>query len=128
MGRSLCGQCHWPEDECKCEPAPTALYIEEHGGLEKVLQEHAALTAERDRLQAIVDRLPKTADGVVITPGTMVYDHTGEVGFRVATYGGDNGHGGCLWYATYGGIVAYEPVYSTREAAEQAKENTNESS
>lgn len=88
------------------------------------LPDGKALNEAADRieeLEAIVARLPKTADGVVVTPGTMVYNHTGKVGFRVATYGGDDGRGGCLWYAPYGGPATYTPVYSTREAAEQAR-------
>lgn len=39
--------------------------------------------AERDRLQAIVDLMPKTADGVPVVPGMMLYypvrGHTGVI-------------------------------------------------
>lgn len=38
----------------------------------------AALEAERDRLAAIVDKLPKTADGKPIYPGMMVYGNRGH--------------------------------------------------
>jgi hypothetical protein len=66
---------------------------------------------ELDRLQAIVDQLPKTADGVPIAPGTRVWSElAGEVS-RVTV----NRIG-------IGGV--YHDVYSTREAAEKARAAT----
>jgi hypothetical protein len=74
---------------------------------------------------ALFDKLPKTADGVPIVPHMMLWNHTGKVGFRVHTYGGDDGAGGCLWYSSMGDCVHYAPVYSTRERAEIAHHLAN---
>lgn len=72
------------------------------------------------RLKMIVDHLPETADGVPIVPGMMLWNHNGQVGFRVHTFGGDNGKGGCFWYSSIGDCAVYEPVYSTCDAAKAA--------
>ncbi|MCP4410897.1 MAG: hypothetical protein GY807_24790 [Gammaproteobacteria bacterium] len=70
---------------------------------------------EIERLQAIVDKLPKTADGVPMTPYADYYfpGSVDEIGFYTIS----NGHSGGLWYAF--------DLYSTREAAEAASEATN---
>jgi hypothetical protein len=62
-----------------------------------------------DRLQAIVDRLPKTADGVPIAPGASVWAWMGDAGI-VETEIQRVGKGG--WF---------DACYSTREAAEKAR-------
>ena len=69
------------------------------------------------RLTAIVDKLPKTADGVTVVPGMLLYHYaTGRPLGNVVTYtAGMRAHG--QW------AVAAYPVgdcYSTREAAEAA--------
>jgi len=72
---------------------------------------------EIERLRAIVDKLPKTADGVTVVPGMLLYHYaTGRPLGNVVTYtAGMRAHG--QW------AVAAYPVgdcYSTREAAEAA--------
>lgn len=75
-----------------------------------------------DRLQAIVDRLPKTADGVPIVPGMKVWfqrsrNHGWEVTAElVGGYYQSNGDWSCI---DFDGDGARD--YSTREAAEAAK-------
>lgn len=77
-------------------------------------------------LKAIVDKLPRTADGVPITPGMEVWQ-IDPSGFINAPPGSDSSdqnprpwsckfkmEGNCFW-------VVSLPVYSTREAAEAAK-------
>jgi len=68
----------------------------------------ARAKAEIERLRAIVDGLPKTADGVPIYPGMTVYRqgaHTGKIHARVAYMKGP----------------PMVDSYSTRDAAEAAK-------
>jgi hypothetical protein len=96
----------------------------------------AAVTAERDRYKAIVDQLPKTADGVPITPGMLLWPPCGHVPLMhmpvhtdpVECYGK-----GCKGEPYYGDNDYYEPgeatiykpekCYSTREAALAANGN-----
>ena len=64
---------------------------------------------ETEQLQAIVDRLPKTADGVPVGPGDVIYSLDGR-DLRMVRYAESLGH------------MAYPDVcYSTREAAESAQ-------
>lgn len=63
----------------------------------------AALTAERDRLAAVVERLPRTADGVPVTPGMLVYSEFGSVALSAGPFG------------------PFDHLYSTRAAAEAAQ-------
>lgn len=89
------------------------------------------LEAERERLEAIIDKLPKTADGVPVTPGlTVFYSYGDIVAFPmrvqefsewcvmdgVATAFAEGRHEDVfhLFYTT--------ECYSTREAAEAAVE------
>lgn len=46
-----------------------------------------ALVAEVERLRAIVERLPKTADGVTITPGMDVWRDDSDAPVAVKMYG-----------------------------------------
>jgi hypothetical protein len=73
-------------------------------------EQAAGFVGERDRLQAIVDRLPKTADGVPVVPGQFIYASDGKAVMM-------------LRYAENDGRMAYPEVcYSTREAAVAARE------
>lgn len=73
------------------------------------IRECQRLRKDRDRLQAIVDRLPKTADGVPIYPGMTVFAR-----LRCAVTEVDVPKVGC------GGV--YAQCYSTRDAAEKARQ------
>lgn len=78
----------------------------------------AELKSQLARLQAIVDKLPKTADGVIITPGRTFYElwGTAPAGIRSLEVAD--------WYDREDDSpVAAAEIYSTREAAEAAKEN-----
>ena len=69
----------------------------------------SCLFRECERLQTIVDRLPKTADGVPVVPGQFIYSSDGRAMMM-------------LTYAQHEGHMAYPDVcYSTREAAEAAR-------
>lgn len=84
---------------------------EEHGW--ETMPPASCLQRQVDRLQAIVDKLPKTADGVVITPGRTFYEAwrtaPGEIrSLEVAD-----------WYDHEDDSpLAAAEMYSTREAAE----------
>lgn len=46
----------------------------------QVVDDREKMEEERVRLQSIVDRLPKTADGVPVVPGMALHDRSGLVG------------------------------------------------
>lgn len=83
-------------------------------------REIEALTKERDELRAIVERLPKTADGVAVTFDMPIYNK-GE--------SGKIHEGGVCWYSDCpcgcGDIVLPSDLgvcwYSTRASAEAAR-------
>ena len=84
--------------------------------------ERCQLVAKIERLQAIVDTLPKTADGVPIHPGMTLFDKDGfsdtkVTGFQVSV----SGELLCL-YSPNGFDAICSGYYSTREAAEKASE------
>ena len=86
----------------------------------------AELEAERDRLAAIVERLPRTADGVAVIAGDRAWTQDPELGATevVVTTDDDDEPAGC--YSIGFGVVqatAYVGIpfcYSTRAAAEAA--------
>lgn len=85
--------------------------------LEMAKSHIAALTADRDRLQAIVDKLPKTADGVPVVPGIdVVYDRDIERSHLcpLNILACDDGT------IEPDGYVKWEDVYSTASAAREA--------
>jgi hypothetical protein len=71
---------------------------------------NAAAAAEIERLRAIVDQLPKTADGVPMLPGSKVWTWLGQ---NRAVREID------ITYVRPKGV--YKHCYSSREAAEAAK-------
>lgn len=72
------------------------------------------------RLRAIVDRLPKTADGVPIAPGDTLYDRYRALAFNITGFNTRDGMLSCLYGA--GGFDAIcSGYYSTREDAEKAR-------
>jgi len=73
----------------------------------------AELEAEIAELEDIVDKLPTTADGVPVVPGMEIWHPDGRTGTASIAYYGR----GC--FPSY---VVAEYCYSTREAAEAAKE------
>jgi hypothetical protein len=81
-------------------------------------------------LRAIVDRLPKTADGVLVVPTVdCVFDINGDatMQFVYAAFSWLTGHDKKEWCAKYssGQYRLVSRCYSTREAAEAAvKEQT----
>ena len=82
-------------------------------------EENDELRARIAKLEAIVEKLPKTADGVPVVPGQDVFDYNRyEVFVRhveMEAFEYDDDGGKCA----FGGI---HDCYSTREAAEAAKE------
>lgn len=85
--------------------------------------------AEIDRLQAIIDKLPKTADGVPVTPGMAIWPKLeffvpNEQGGTVVLCIVDTETGERIM--PYDGAAGWQPekCYSTREAAESTKEQT----
>ena len=92
-----------------------------------------ALEDEIERLQAIVDKLPKTADGVPVVPGMAVFyscKDFGPIRLTVADYV-DWTEYGPLCFGTHGGVCHgqyADTCYSTREAARpprQREENND---
>jgi outer membrane murein-binding lipoprotein Lpp len=78
------------------------------------------MKGEIDRLRAIVDRLPKTADGVPIAPGDTLYDRYRALAFNITGFNTSDGMLSCLYGA--GGFDAIcSGYYSTREDAEKAR-------
>ncbi len=82
------------------------------------------LLAEVNRLRAIVAKLPLTADGAPIVPGMKVYFNSaildqGEYGVLVDSVGLE-----CVSVRTGGGecFMGFNSAYSTREAAEKARD------
>ncbi len=73
------------------------------------------MRAERDRLQTIVDKLPKTADGVPVVPGIKVW-HRDYLGVVTEEAG--------VWKPPFPGLLVC--CYSTREAAEAAAKDKDE--
>jgi len=97
--------------------AGRTLILDAMADITALLAEVDRLRAERDRLAGIVERLPKTADGVQISIGMKLFgihnplfDDTG--GIEEVIYGGG-------WQANVkGGLSAW---FSTRAAAEAAR-------
>lgn len=106
----------------------TALASWQHDG--ELQSKLNAAADELDRLHAIVERLPKTADGVVVVPGMTVYEvrasRPGEPyemrDFRTTTPD-EQGYSTFHWETGYSAIGRLDRCYSTREAAEAAKGN-----
>lgn len=80
------------------------------------------LLEENKRLQAIVDKLPKTADGVPVAPGDKVY-RAGEYTSAQLTIARDLPEYNGGWQD---GRVRIENCYSTREAAQAALDKGGE--
>ena len=95
------------------------------------------LTDELRRLEAIVDKLPKTADGVTIIPGMPIilewgattycphYTDAFAVGPAECHPDGEYEPGSiCIQFGDGSGLATWKAdrVFSTREAAEAAKE------
>ena len=89
--------------------------------------------AERDRLQATVDKLPRTADGVPVVPGVELWSRPNRDGNCGIARHWLLDSRGMVWYGTMlrrpgGDAGSSQPIhrtehqYSTREAAEAAKE------
>lgn len=82
----------------------------------------AARDAEIDRLRAIVDRLPTTADGVPVTPGMQVWDR--EYGERHYAWHFLRIEHGIGIASKSVGVVILSECYSIREAAQAAGGDT----
>lgn len=81
------------------------------------LPTYAELEEKVAELQAIVDKLPRTADGVPVVPGMVLHYRRGwqVLGAMVGEYADREGDWHC---------VAIDDCYSTRQAAEAAKGKT----
>jgi len=74
--------------------------------------------AEIDRLQVIVDKLPKTADGVPVVPGKDIVWHPDVRHIRGAPMPLDiDANGEAAWWRTPDERYSVEDCYSTQEAA-----------
>ncbi len=90
--------------------------IQEVGSLNVAMRD---LEDENARLTAIVDKLPKTKDGVSVCPGDAVYDPVDGLVYTVWEFFKHSGR----WFAvTVHRTLAIGECYSTPEAAEAAKE------
>lgn len=90
--------------------------------IERLTKRITELEADNERLQAIVDKLPKTADGVPVVPEMPLYmpgsNTVGEVNPMTV-------NDGYSWPNANGSSPAsrLDDCYSTREAAEAAKDS-----
>jgi len=94
------------------------------GVITKISEDNDRLRAENRRLNEIVERLPMTVDGVVITPGMMLW---GSLGWNDhparATLRGSFTEGLSVYAPEWGMNIRPEvEAYSTREAAEKASQ------
>jgi hypothetical protein len=106
------------------------LYGNEDGDWIRADDVDAELARLRERvgeLEAIVDRLPRTADGVPVTPGDMIFMPASGDAIEVARFRNNGcypiyirGKSGELEPATLSVPVKVEECYSTRSAAEAA--------
>jgi len=91
-------------------------------GVEELERELAAEKAKNERLRAIVDRLPKTADGMRVIPGAdtvWYFHHGGWQHCEIETSLPED----CQWNCVVLREQNLPPgCYSSREAAEAAKE------
>lgn len=96
--------------------------------VKKELERLAAVEAERDRLKAIVDTLPKTADFSCLVPDMHVWRIEDNEEMVVESIGNDS-------TIHVGGLPGVnddcwdelaEDLFSTREAAEKARETKSE--
>ncbi len=100
--------------------------------LESVCRGHVALNLEQaetiERLEAFVDKLPKTKDGVHVLPGDIVW-HNGEHGLERRNVQwsppASPSSGYLAWYGLSGPPVIISCCYSTREVAEKAWEESD---
>jgi hypothetical protein len=95
-------------------PASPALML----GDQRLAYEALQAADEITRLQAIIDRLPKTADGVPIVPGDTIWfdidNYSTVAGIEIEEPGGQ-------WWVSFGISGAEtDQCYSTREAANKA--------
>lgn len=84
------------------------------------------LEAQLSAAQAIIDKLPKTADGVPVVPGMKVWwSHSnGNIDDAEVCELRDGGCGVIIWDEATGRLahhLEYVACYSTREAAETAQ-------
>jgi hypothetical protein len=78
------------------------------------LRANEAAARSVGEMKAVIDKLPKTADGVPVTPGMDTYQCSFD---RVSKFTGNVGfHNSDI-------LQAFSKYYSTREAAEAAKES-----
>lgn len=113
-------------DTCRAE-------IDSSGGREVSIRDELRLRqAKVERLQAIVDKLPKTADGVPVVPGINVFrlwpntalgceavrEHTVEATHLNGVSLLGVAHSTSGWGET---PIPFDQIFSTREAAEAAK-------
>ena len=116
---------HDPGDD----PDPSSLLPVAAAG---VYAEVVRLRAELDAARAVIERLPKTADGVPITPGMTLYSSRKEpCGHVMVTEYRDGDtvermicgkHTIRKFGHSNGWLVHAHEVYSTRKAAESARE------
>jgi hypothetical protein len=91
-----------------------------HGNEDSICYPVPSTRAEVERLQAIVDKLPKTADGVRVVPHVDIVwaIYNGRIGNRHWYRGDQNWVYGEFSHHT----VRVDKCYSSREAAEAAKD------
>lgn len=93
---------------------------------ESLRAELAKANAEIERLRSIVDSLPKTADGVPIIPGMtlwlVVYNALGQQVYEAVPDVVVEGEYVRTWF----GAIRSDRCYSTREAAEAARDESQQ--
>ena len=103
---------------------PTGREIELRQEVRRLREElDEAMAADNERLQAIVDRLPKTKDGVSVIPYvSVVWANPMYFGHVIPKHVNDDG---AIWLCGNGGPPVSQ-CYSTPEAAEAARTEVGE--
>jgi hypothetical protein len=90
-----------------------------HAAAEIACEADAELTSLRDKLaeaEAIIGKLPKTADGVTVVPGMVVYDEEGH-SFRASAWLSTNGYWTSGKYEDESDSIRAESFFADQSAA-----------
>src|SRR5690554_6157274 len=112
-------------DKLRAYTNPNHMRLCDYTELAAIARRYDELIAENTKLRAIVDKLPKTADGVPVVPGMALYPLHPLPGVEddhgIATIGVYDP--ATMEHLVHGyGEFRTGACYSTREAAEAAKE------
>lgn len=126
-----CFNCCATHPTVRAALAPATPPRDTAGRVAELEAELAAVKRERDELQASMDKLPKTRDGIICSGGEMLFDEHGDEWIVAYSPCNDRlnripGGGWTAWHHDGAGAVAanvscdIQLLYSTFEAAQSA--------